>query len=130
MQVKGRVAETPVLLRDGSRWEGGWEESWIDGGRKRGNKDDEEGEERETEVLGVVMYVGLSERSQGRYSMLLTLENQHPHPLNNTHIHIWLPSHPHTHPPRLPRLAWMLRLTNNLKVAGLIPATDRSAFWL
>lgn len=93
---KGRGAETPVLLRDGSRWKGGWEESWIDGGRKRGNKDDEEGEEIETEVLGVVMYVGLSERSQGRYSMLLTLENQHPHPLNNTHIHIWLPSHPHT----------------------------------
>lgn len=71
----------------------------MDGGRERGNRDDEEGEERETEVLGVVMYVGLSESGRGRCSVLLTLGKQHPHPLNHTHrrTHIWLPSH--TNPP-------------------------------
>lgn len=51
----------------------------MDGGRERGNRDDEEGEKRETEVLGVVMYVGLSESSRGRYSVLLTLGKKHPH---------------------------------------------------
>lgn len=35
-----------------------------------------------------------------------------------------------THPLPLPRLAWMQQLTNNLKVVGLIPATDRGIFWL
>ena len=64
----------------------------MDGGRERGNRDDEEGEERETEVLGVVMYVGLSETGRGRCSVLLTLGKQHPHPLNHTHTH----SHTHT----------------------------------
>lgn len=59
----------------------------MDGGRERGNRDDKEGEERETEVLGVVMYVGLSESGRGRCSVLLTLRMQHPHPLNNTHTH-------------------------------------------
>lgn len=57
----------------------------MDGGWERGNRDDEEGEERETEVLGVVMYVGLSQRARGRCSVLLTLGKQHPHPLSHTH---------------------------------------------
>lgn len=79
----------------------------MDGERERGNRDDEEGEERETEVLGVVMYVGLSESSRGRYSVLLTLGKQHPHPLNHTHAHTF-GFHPAlTHPPPLPGLAWM-----------------------
>lgn len=92
----------------------------MDGGRTRGNRDDEEGEERDTEVLGVVMYVGLSESGWGRCSTLLTLGKQHPfHPPNNTHI--WLLSY--THPPPLPALARMQRLTNNLKAVGLIPPT-------
>ncbi len=59
----------------------------MDGGRERGNRDDEEGEERETEVLGVVMYVGLSESGRERCSVLLTLGKQHPHPLNHTHTY-------------------------------------------
>lgn len=69
----------------------------MDGGRERGNRDDEEGEERETEVLGVVMYVGLSESGRGRCSVLLTLGKQHPHPLNHTHTqtHTHLASIPH-----------------------------------
>ena len=87
----------------------------MDGGRERGNRDDEEGEERETEVLGVVMYVGLSESGRGRCSVLLTLGKQHPHPPNHTHRHTHIFPHTHlasipqppTHPPPLPRLAWM-----------------------
>ncbi len=72
----------------------------MDGGRERGNRDDEEGEERETEVLGVVMYVGLSESGRGRCSVLLTLGKQHPHPLNHTHTRAR--AHTHTHLASIP----------------------------
>lgn len=67
----------------------------MDGRRERGNRDDEEGEGRETEVLGVVMYVGLSESGRRRCSVLLTLGKQHPHPLNYTHTNTHLASIPH-----------------------------------
>lgn len=60
----------------------------MDGGRERGNRDDEEGEGRDPEVLGVVMYVGLSASRRGRCSVLLTLGKQHTH--THTRRHIWL----------------------------------------
>lgn len=71
------------------------EERWMDGRWERGNMDDEEGDERDTEVLGVVMYVGLSENGPGRCSVLLTLGKQYTH--TQAHTHIWLQSY--THPP-------------------------------
>lgn len=94
----------------------------MEEGRESGNRDDEEGEARETEVLGVVMYVGLSESGRGRCSVLLTQGKQHPHPPNHTHAFGLRPTA--THPQTLPGPAWMERLTNNPEVGGLIPAAD------
>lgn len=73
----------------------GGEERWMDGGRDRGNMDDEEVEERDTEVLGAVMYVGLSESGRGRCSVLLTLGKQRP-PCTHAHAHAHTLTHTYT----------------------------------
>lgn len=96
-RVKERKNEMWAAERDSSTLERGEQVK----GRERGNRDDEEGEGRDTEVLGVVMYVGLSESGRGRCSVLLTLGKQHPHPLNDTHTYLASVLHPPTTSPQV-----------------------------